>query len=114
MLVSSTYEGVPSVIKSGASPSEFPQDTELNVIASVVYAIGNIATLVVVWTVNNEVAASILPAGTSIIWKDIWNKLQRDFSIDSYCTSYGWQYNSTLEIKSDGDAQTLSVILFYS
>ncbi|XP_039034505.1 uncharacterized protein LOC120170656 [Hibiscus syriacus] len=113
MLVSSTYEGVPNVIKSGASPSEFPQDTELSVIASVVYAVGNIATWVVVWTANNEVATSVLPPGTPLIWKDIWNKLQRDGAIDSYRTSYGWEYNSTVEIKSDGDAQTLSVIISY-
>ncbi|XP_039038765.1 uncharacterized protein LOC120176408 [Hibiscus syriacus] len=114
MLVSSTYEGVPNVIKSRASPSEFQLDTELSVIASVVYAIGDIATWVVVWTANDEVATSILPAGTPVVWKDIWSKLKRDGADDSYTNSYGWVYNSAVEIKSDGDSQTLTATISVS
>ncbi|XP_039038747.1 uncharacterized protein LOC120176387 [Hibiscus syriacus] len=107
MLVSSTYGGVPKAIQSGGESSEFQQDTSLNSFGSVVYAIGNIATWVVVWTANNQVAISILPAGAPIVWTDIWDKIQRDNAHDSYTTSYGWKYDSAARIESNGDAQVL-------
>ncbi|XP_039019541.1 uncharacterized protein LOC120151062 [Hibiscus syriacus] len=108
ILVSSTYEGAPSVIKSGEQPVVFDQNTELNTYGSVMYAIGKIATWIVVWTANNQVATWILPAGTSAVWTDIWNKIQPDNANDSYTTSYGWMYESDAHIKSNGDAQDLT------
>ncbi|XP_039019535.1 uncharacterized protein LOC120151055 [Hibiscus syriacus] len=112
-LVSSTYGGVSNVIKSGESVV-FEQNTSLNTFGSAVYTIGKIAIWIVVWTANNQVATSILPAGTPAIWEDIWNKIQPDRADYSYLSSYGWLYRSQVDIKSDGDAQTLSALLMSS
>ncbi|XP_039038754.1 uncharacterized protein LOC120176396 [Hibiscus syriacus] len=110
-LVSSTYEGAPDVIKSGAPPVVFEQDTSINAYGSVVYAVGKIATWVVVWTANNQVTTSILPAGDPVIWEEIWKNIQPDHADDSYPTSYGWGYNSEVDINSSGDAQSLSATI---
>ncbi|XP_039019534.1 uncharacterized protein LOC120151054 [Hibiscus syriacus] len=111
MLVSSTYEGAPGVIKSDAPPVVFEQDTSINAYGSVVYAIGKIATWVVVWTANNQVTTSILPSGTTVIWEEIWQNIQPDHADDSYITSYSWGYNSEVDIKSSGDAQSLNATI---
>ncbi|XP_039034501.1 uncharacterized protein LOC120170648 [Hibiscus syriacus] len=107
MLVSSTYQGVPNVIKSFQTIL-FQQNTSLNTFGSAMYAMGNIATWVVVWTANNQVATSILPAGTNVIWEEIWSTIRPDKVESSYTTSYGWEYNSEVQISSNGDAQTLT------
>ncbi|XP_039038766.1 uncharacterized protein LOC120176409 [Hibiscus syriacus] len=110
LLVSSTYKSSPYVIKSGDSVS-FEQNTSLNTFGSAVYAMGKMATWIVVWTANNQVATSVLPAGTRVIWEDVWSTIGPDKAESSYDTGYGWGYKSEVEISSNGDAQTLTATI---
>ncbi|KAK8561339.1 hypothetical protein V6N13_149483 [Hibiscus sabdariffa] len=112
-LVSSTYENAPNTIKSGESVA-FEQDTSLDHVGSVMYAIGKMATWVVLWTVDNQVTTWILPPDTPVIWKYVWNTLQFDPYENSYPTGSGGTYNSNVDISSTGDAQTLNAKISYT
>ncbi|XP_039038755.1 uncharacterized protein LOC120176397 [Hibiscus syriacus] len=110
LLVSSTYISSPIIIKSGDSVV-FEQNTALDTFGSAVYAMGKMATWIVVWTANNQVATSIRPADTLVIWEHVRSTIRPDKAESSYDTRYGWGYKSEVEISWNGDAQTLNATI---
>ncbi|KAK8561336.1 hypothetical protein V6N13_149488 [Hibiscus sabdariffa] len=113
MLVSTTYESAPAMIRSDAPLVSFQQNLSTNTPGSVMYDIGKLGTWMVSWTADNQVTIQILPAGASVTWKSIWDTLQPNYANITVTMPDGSKYNSKAEISSTGDAQTLNAVILY-
>ncbi|KAK8564235.1 hypothetical protein V6N13_005533 [Hibiscus sabdariffa] len=113
MLVSTTYESAPAMIRSDAPLVSFQQNLSTSTPGSVMYDIGKLGTWMVSWTADNQVTIQILPAGASVTWKSIWDNLQPNYANITVTMPDGAKYNSKAEISSTGDAQILNAVILY-
>ncbi|KAK8561337.1 hypothetical protein V6N13_149486 [Hibiscus sabdariffa] len=109
-LASSTYQPAPPTINNGSVLATFDQKLLTNTPGAVVYGIGNVATWIVSWTADNEVATRILPAGIPVFWTDTWDTLQPKHAEHSVSMA-GVEYVSIADVSSEGGAQTLNAII---